>query len=135
MVPGYFFSGFELHLGIIFACGPALRQFFAYRKRNRSVLPASNMQYPNEDFEKMRYRINLRDILWYRSAPIVGGKVLEASKIFRSDDPEPPPGNSSDTPAGSPRKIKRSVLDIWEERVKNVFTTNTSATTDEGQKV
>ena len=62
MISSYYFSMCEVKFGIIFACTPALRQFLAYRKKTKSFLLTKHRQYPNEDFEKMRYRINIRDI-------------------------------------------------------------------------
>ena len=121
MIPSYYFSMFEVKLGIIFACGPALRQFWAYRKRTKSSLPTKSRQYPNEDFEKMRYRINLRDIFWYRKAPMVGDRVFEAARIFQSNSP-PPDALSKDPQSSS--KVSNSVLDMWENRIKNVIGRN-----------
>ena len=116
MIPSYYFSMFEVKVGIIFACGPALRQFWAYRKRTKSFLPTKHRQYPNEDFEKMRYRINIRDIFWYRKAPMIGDRVFEAARMFQSKTP--PPGTSGDDPQSS-SKVSNSVLDVWEKRIKN----------------
>lgn len=110
---------FEDKLGIIFACAPALRQFWAYRARTHTFLPSKHQQYPNEDFEKMRARINLRDIFWYRKARTVGDRVFDASPIFRSKPPPP----SSDDPE-RPKKINSSILDIWENKIKHALTSS-----------
>ncbi|KAL9611375.1 MAG: hypothetical protein Q9204_009024 [Flavoplaca sp. TL-2023a] len=110
---------FEDKLGIIFACAPALRQFWAYRTRTHTFLPSKHQQYPNQDFEKMRSRINLRDIFWYRKAHSVGDRVFEATPIFRSRSPPP----SSDDPE-RPKKINSSILDIWENKIKHVLTSS-----------
>ena len=110
-IPFYYICGFETSLGIIIACGPALRQFWAYKKRAQTILPTKHRQYPNEDFEKMRYRINLRDIFWYRKAMIIGDRVFDAAPIFRSSSPPP------DAPSS---RVKTSILDIWEEKIKKV---------------
>ncbi|KAL9000111.1 MAG: hypothetical protein Q9169_001186 [Polycauliona sp. 2 TL-2023] len=118
IVPSYYFTLFEDKLGIIIACAPALRQFWAYRSRTRTCLPTKQRQYPNEDFEKMRYRINLRDILWYRKARIVGNRVFDAAPIFQGRSP--PPEASSDDPQSS-SKVKNSVLDSWENKMKEAF--------------
>lgn len=75
MVPSYYFTVFEDKLGIIFACAPAIRQCGAYRSPTHTFLPSKQQQYPSEDFEKMRYRISLRDIFWYRKARTVGDRV------------------------------------------------------------
>ena len=117
-IRSYYVCMFEVKLGIIVACGPALRQFWAYRKRTKSWLPTKKRQYPNEDFEKMRYRINLRDVFWYRKAPMVGDRVYEAARIFRNKSP--PPDASSGNPQSS-AKVKNSVLDIWKKRIQNVM--------------
>ena len=68
----------------------------------------------------MRYRINLRDIVWYRKAQMVGNKVYDATPIFRSKSP--PPDASSDHPQDS-SQVSNSVLDGWEKRVKGLFST------------
>lgn len=118
MTPNYYISMFEGKLGIIFACGPAVRQFWAYRTRMRTCLPTEHRQYPNEDFEKMRFRINLRDIIWYRKPQVVGTQVFDASRIFRSRSPPP------DTTSGNPQKssqVRNSALDAWEKRVQKLF--------------
>ena len=118
MIPAYYFSAFECNLGLIFACGPALRQYWAYRSRTHTSLPTKRRQYPNEDFERMRYRINLRDIFWYRKAHMVNNKVFDAAPIFRSKFP--PPGPASGDPQSS-SQISNSVLDVWEKRLKKLF--------------
>lgn len=120
MVPAYYFTMFECNLGIIFACGPAIRQYWAYRSRTHTSLPTKQRQYPNEDFEKMRYRINLRDIVWYRKAQMVGNRVYDAAPIFRSKSP--PPDASNGHPQNS-SQVSHSVLDVWEKRIKGVFST------------
>ena len=110
MIPNYYISMFEGKLGIILACGPAVRQFWAYRTRMHTCLPTKHRQYPNEDFEKMRYRINLRDIFWYRRAQAVGTSM------------SPPPDTTSGNPQDS-SQVSNSVLDVWEKRIHNLFAT------------
>ena len=107
---------FEIRLGMIFACAPAIRQFWAYRKRTKSFLPTQHRQYPNEDFEKMRYRINLRDVFWYRNAPMIGNRVFEAARVFQS---KPPPPDASSGDPQSCSEVSHSALDMWEKRIKN----------------
>ena len=120
MIPSFFFVMFESKMGMIFACGPALRQFLAYYHRTRSTLPSkSAQQYPNEDFEKMRFRVNLRDIFWYRKANMSGSRVIDARPIFWSKSKSPPDASSSDPATSS--KVNHSVVDLWERRVKNLF--------------
>ena len=117
-VPVYYLFCFEEKLSVIFACGPALRQFFAYTSRVRSCLPTRNRQYPNQDFEKMRWRINIRDIFWYRQAPMTGGRVLDAAPTFqRLRTPPPDPGHSN----VEKEKVKSSKLDVWERKLGNIF--------------
>ena len=113
MVPSYFLSSFECKLGIIFACGPALRQFLSYWKRTHSTLPTKQAQYPNQDFVKMRYRINLRDIFWFRQAPMSDSRVSDAHSIFQRNAKGPPDPSS--------RKAKTSILDAWERRLRSLF--------------
>ena len=120
MIPAYYVSMLEGQLGILFACGPAIRQFWAYRTRTHTFLPTKRRQHPNEDFEKMRYRINLRDIFWYRKAQMVGNKVFDAAPIFRSQ--RPPPDASSGDPF-SFSQVSNSVLDVWEKRIKGLLST------------
>lgn len=118
IIPAYYFSSFECNLGIIFACGPALRQFWAYRSRTHTSLPTKARQYPNEDFEKMRYRINMRDIFWYRKARTIGNRVFDASPIFRSRSP-PPDASSSNRQSST--QVSSSILDVWEKKIRNAF--------------
>ena len=120
MVPNYYIGVLEGRLGIIFACGPAIRQFWAYRKRMHSFLPSRGRQHPNEDFEKMRYRINLRDIFWYNKAPMINGKVLEAARIFQTKRSPPPTDGSADDLQDS-QKMGRSAMDLFEQRLKKVL--------------
>lgn len=118
-MPNFYFGTFEAKLGLIFACGPALRQFFAYRERTHSWLPTNRRQYPNEDFEKMRLRINLRDLLWYRSPPSTGNNTLNPRAIVESKS-SPPPDAMSGNPE-SKKKVIHSIIDFWERRAKNKF--------------
>ena len=121
-VPTYYFFDFEAQLGIIFACGPAIRQFYAYCHRTRSALPTNRRQYPNEDFEKMRIRVNLRDIFWFRQASMTGGRVFDATPMFQRSTP-PNPINSD---AQREETVKKSVLDKWESKIRNLFTSHDS---------
>ncbi|KAL9003048.1 MAG: hypothetical protein Q9188_004060 [Gyalolechia gomerana] len=118
MIPSYYFTSFECQLGILIACGPAIRQFWGYRSRTHTSLPTKHRQSPNEDFKKMRYRINLRDIFWYREARMVGDRVFDAAQIFQSKSP--PPDASSSDPQSSTR-VSNSALDVWEKKIKYVF--------------
>lgn len=49
-------------------------------------MPNRLRQAPGADFIRMRRRINLRDILWYRTPQLVGGRVLDARPIFTRDN-------------------------------------------------
>ena len=118
MVPTYYISMLEVKLGIVLACGPAIRQFWAYRTRTKTSLPSQERQEPNEDFVKMRRRINLRDIFWYRKAQMVGNRVFDASQIFRSQSP-PPDAEGGDAQGSS--KVTHSALDTWEKRLRRMF--------------
>lgn len=99
----------EERFGHIFACAPAIRQLVAYRQRVGTSLPTQHRQKPNKDFVKMRRRINLRDILWYREAEMINGKVLEARPIFV---PATEPA-SRETSEYSEAASQPSVLDSW----------------------
>ena len=68
----------------------------------------------------MRYRINFRDIVWYRKAQMVGNKVYDATPIFRSRSP--PPEASNGQPQSS-SQVSNSILDDWEKRIKGIFST------------
>ena len=65
----------------------------------------------------MRYRVNIRDIFWYRKAQSVGDRVFEASPFFRQS----PPPNESGRTEQSTSKVSHSVLDTWEKRVLKMF--------------
>jgi hypothetical protein len=90
------FGMIEEKFGNIFACAPAIRQFWAYRKRVGTTLPTNKRQNPDEDFVKMRRRVNLRDIFWYRSADLSsdGTRVFDAKPAFKRAI-EPPPSQTS----------------------------------------
>ena len=64
----------------------------------------------------MRYRINMRDLFWYRKGPMVGDQVYEAARVFQSKTP--PPDASSGNPQSS-SEVSHSALDVWEKRIKN----------------
>ena len=108
-------SAFEYKFATLFACGPAIRQLFMYRHRTKTFLPTKARQYPNEDFEKMRWRINVRDILWYRKPAVINGRVFEAQRTFldtRSTNDLDRSGVAS-----------QSALSLLERRVRNFFHT------------
>lgn len=118
IVPFYYITLFESKLGMILACGPALRQFVEYRRRTRSFLPSRWRQYPNEDFAKMRLRINMRDLFWYRHPPMVGNRVLEARRVLHLGNSAPPVPSNNATEAA---QVTRSALDTLQERLRRAF--------------
>ncbi|KAI9670342.1 MAG: hypothetical protein M1831_006556 [Alyxoria varia] len=86
IIPSNTFTLVEDKCGIIFASCPALRQFFAYRRRLGTSLPSTqHRQPPNADFESMRMRINVRDIFWYRKplASEPGKPIRDPRPIFQ----------------------------------------------------
>lgn len=101
-IPSNTFSMVEEKAGIIFASCPALRQFITYRKRVGTVLPSNKRQAPNADFVKMRRRINLRDIFWYRKPSMTNGRVLAPRQTFQfryaNDMPETAVSNEELSP-------------------------------------
>ena len=137
----------EDNFGVIFACAPAIRQLYAYHRRTGTILPGKDRQRPNEDFKKMRRKINFRDIFWYRQAVLTEGRVRDAHPIFQhqanSDTeclaaPEYPPNDVppecllSDIPPESlpdapPPVTQKSVMDWWEDRIKKFFCGGLSA--------
>ena len=117
MIPSYYFSMLEIKLDMIFACDPALRQFLTYRKRTKSFLSTKHRQHPNENFEKMRYRINIRDIFWYRKAFMIENRVIDVARIFQSKTSS---SNAFGDDSNIFFKVSSSILDVWENRIKNV---------------
>ena len=110
------FSLVEEKCGIIFASCPALRQFVAYRRRVGTFFPSKQRQAPEQDFVRFRRRVNLRDIFWYRKASLTEGRVLGPQRTFYApSDPSVSDQISSATAA------KKSVLDVWFERLMYPF--------------
>ena len=66
----------------------------------------------------MRYRVNFRDIVWYRKAQMVGNRVIDATPTFRS---KPPPSDVSNGQSPDSSLASNSILDVWEKRVKRLF--------------
>ena len=118
IVPSAYITSLEFNLGIIFACGPAIRQFWACKNRTPTYLPSSHRQCPNKDFKKMYCRINQGVILSYYKAQMVGDKVYKVKSIFRSRSP-PPIDSSSSSEDFS--RVRNSVLNVWERRIKKIF--------------
>ena len=105
-MPNKWFSMIEEKLGIIFACGPAVRQLFAYRSRTGTFLPSGQRQERNEDFNRMRRRITLRDIFWFRPSPL--------GECRRSNVDNNSATSQSNTSRDIEATAKTSVLDtLW----------------------
>ena len=129
----------EETFGTGFACAPALRQLYSYYRRTGSLLPEKDRQRPNEDFLKMRRKINIRDIFWYRKAVLVNGRVREAFPIFQRRTTTDTEG-LADTerlalqghlPKGAPPVTQKSVVDWWEGKIKRVFRGSSSSQSSE----
>lgn len=115
-MPADTFSLVEEKCGIIFASAPAIRQIIAYRLRVGTFKPSKERQAPDEDFTRFRWRINLRDIFWYRQAPMVNNRVLRPRRIFY---PPPPESNTSATSADAPPE--KSMLGVVGEKIKSAL--------------
>ena len=113
----------EDNFGVIFACTPAIRQLYVYRHRTGTFLPRRDRQKPNEDFRKMRRKINFRDIFWYRQAVLIGGRVRDAHPIFehQADSDIECLAVSERLPSDAPPITQKSVMDWWEDRFKKFF--------------
>lgn len=109
----------EEKCGIVFACGPAVRQYFSYRGRVGTALPTEKRQKPNEDFIKMRWRVNLRDIIWFRKPSTTSGRVFDVRPIFQDSGNAPAIGPTGEMDVNA----KNFILDLWEKRFKKPFTT------------
>ena len=105
----------ETEMGIICACGPALRQFIGYVKRTGTALPSKSRQYPNEDFVKMRRRINLRDLLWYQAPNLIAGRVLDALPV-----------RTQRTKEDIEETAQRSVLGEWRRKISDIVSSGKS---------
>ncbi|KAL9087210.1 MAG: hypothetical protein Q9159_003777 [Coniocarpon cinnabarinum] len=108
LMPNKWFGMVEEKLGIIFACGPAVRQFFAYRSRTGSWSPAVRRDAPNADFTKMRRRITLRDVFWYR--PMALRDDARSGPTSKGLNPE---SEQTKVPAEVDATAATSVLDTW----------------------
>ena len=120
VMPSMIFSMVEEKVGIIIACGPALRQFVAYRQRVGTYLPSNDRQTPEADFVKMRRRINFRDIFWYRKATTTSGRVLDAQRTFLRRY------QTSDLPEIAISNQEKSPMDLWSSKVKSKFSKSSS---------
>lgn len=111
----------EEKMGILCACGPAIRQFIAYVQRTRTVLPTQYRQQPQEDFVKMRRRINIRDILWFRSPNIIAGRVFDAQPVFQQK-------SMQDVEATA----RKSLLGEWPRKLSSKLFSSTASRTRTG---
>ena len=106
----------EGEMGIICACGPAIRQFVAYIHRTGTAFPSNARQHPNEDFVKMRRRINLRDLVWYQAPKLIAGRVLDAFPVRTQRSKE-------DVEA----TVRRSMLDSLSSKISGTMFGGNSA--------
>ena len=107
----------EDNLGIVFASAPAIRQFFAYHHRTGTFLPSDRRQLPNEDFARMRRRVNLRDIFWHRNAGASDQRPIICDE--RSVDAQS--SSKADTLAAH-----KSALDYWQAKIRSFFSRSQS---------
>ena len=106
LMPNKWFGMVEEKCGIIFACGPAVRQFFAYRAKTGSFLPSKSQGPRNEDFTRMRRRITLRDVFWFRPNALAESRATQPkSRTSLSENEQ----TKSDVEATA----QISVLDTW----------------------
>ncbi|KAI9668766.1 MAG: hypothetical protein M1831_000835 [Alyxoria varia] len=105
----------EEKCGIIFASGPAIRQFIGYVRRVGTAYPTSARQAPGADFTGMRYRITLRDLFWYRRNPS-GTCVTEPQSYYSGSKSPPRLPDVSETGAETSR------LDVEETKAKRWLT-------------
>lgn len=123
IIPSDTFSLVEEKLGIICASLPALRQLHAYRKRVKTALPTSERQPPNEDFARMRRKIHMRDIFWYRdpsstaSAEHAGAKRQLVFSPRAGETVEE--ARKRQTATG--KRPENSAVDNWEQSWKRFF--------------
>ena len=121
VMPSDTFSMVEEKCGIIFASCPALRQFWAYRKRAGTVFPSNKRQAPDADFVKMRRKINLRDIFWYRKPIVTDGRVIDAHPTFQH-----PYNDVEHMPEGAQTTAEKSPIDIWGQKIKRKMSGSSS---------
>ncbi|KAL9094317.1 MAG: hypothetical protein Q9165_003458 [Trypethelium subeluteriae] len=122
-LPNQWFGMIEETFGTGFACAPAIRQLYGYYRRTGTILPGKDRQSPNEDFLKMRRKVNIRDIFWYRQAILKDGRIRDAYPIFQRKT-----GSDIERlavperlPSDAPPVTEKSVLDWWEGGIKKVF--------------
>ena len=129
IVPSNTFSLVEEKCGIIFASAPALRQFIAYRRRVGTFYPSKYRQAPNEDFAKMRRRVRLRDILWYRQPKVQDdGRVTDARPMLgRSSTSE-----AVDQVSKHQSCAEMSPLDVGGKKMSAAFHINKKSSADTG---
>ena len=116
LVTANIFSMTEEKCGMIFACGPTIRQFFAYWRRVGTILPSHKRQKPEEDFVRMRRRVELRDLFWFRQPVMRDGRVIEVHPLFHGDKESPQIAQAVEATAHV------SVFDAWRVKTKNALT-------------
>lgn len=109
-MPQRYFITIEDNFGIAFACGPAIRQFLAYRRRTGSVLPTSRRQPRNADFIRTRRRVYARDIA--------------QSLAEQGEDPRRAEARADQDARQNP-EAARSVVDSWHGRLKGLLSWTT----------
>lgn len=108
------FSMVEEKAGLIFACCPSLRQLVVHILRTHTILPRKRKQGPGEDFVKMRTKVKLRDIFWYRRP---------SQLATFSGSPTYPPESvvSKKTKEKAEAEAKKSPLSLWKTSLGAVF--------------
>ncbi|KAG8525208.1 uncharacterized protein KY384_008852 [Bacidia gigantensis] len=121
----------EGEMGIICACGPAIRQFIAYIHRTGTVLPSSSRQCPNQDFVEMRRRIQLRDIFWYQGPNLIAGRVLDALPIRTQRSKEDVEATAQRSLLGDWRRTIKGKIFSGMDSETSLWTRKTSVTTSQ----
>ena len=110
----------EEKCGIIFASGPAVRQFFAYWRRTGTPFPSEKRQRPDQDFQRFRYRVIWRDIFWYRQPSLTDGRVLGPQEMFCAPYSGISNGSNS-TEKNVNETAKKSAINSMAGRMKRFF--------------
>ena len=110
------FSMVEEKAGIVFACCPALRQLVVHVVRTRSIIPRRRQQESEADFIKMRKKVRLRDIFWYRKPHTSQLATFTGAPVY-------PPEREIDsrTLQHAEETAKKSPLNLWRTSLGAVF--------------
>ncbi|KAL9087672.1 MAG: hypothetical protein Q9165_006596 [Trypethelium subeluteriae] len=126
----------EEKCGIIFASAPALRQFVAYVSHRRTVLPVKDRQYPDEDFTRFRRRVNLRDLVWFRTPSLVEGRVLRPQRLFHPPTSDQIADSETLVDQNEKKEVEKaaekSVMDVMRGKLKNIVGGGVSSTVSQG---